>query len=110
MRWLKLDALNRAWRTLLQGVLMVVIVPAVDAGIQVVQREALGMWAGQGFDLHRLGIAAGTAATTAAGMAITAYLHRLKLDPSSIPSAQPPLPPEVHPSAAPATKVPDFLQ
>ena len=102
-RWLKRDALNRAWRTVLQGVVAVVLVPAADAAVQVVQRDLLGMFGGGPFDWRRTLISAGLAATTAAGMAVTAYFHRLKVDPSPLPSAEPPRPPGVTEQQAPAT-------
>jgi hypothetical protein len=101
--WLQRDALNRAWRTVLQGIVAIVLVPAVDAAIQVAQRDVLGMFRGEPFDWRRTLTAAAVAAITGGTMAITAYLHRLKLDPSSVPSAQPPRSPGSTAAQAPAT-------
>lgn len=98
--WLRRDALNRAWRTILQGLMAVVILPALDAGLQAVVHAATD---GGPIDWRRVAALAITAAVTAATMSIAAYLHRLKLDPSAIPSAQPPRPPGTPASTAPAT-------
>lgn len=109
MRWLKRDALNRAWRTFLQGVLAVVVVPAATAGLDVLRQAILdGGIAGVDWTATRERALTVAAATVV--MAVSAYLHRLKLDPSPIPSAQPPLPPGVRPGEAPAMKLPDVLR
>lgn len=92
-RWLRLDALNRAWRTVLQGLVVVVLFPALDAGIQVARAAVEGKLSGQTVDWTDVRTRALSAAAVAALMAITAYVHRAKVDPSSIPSAQPPAPP-----------------
>jgi len=92
-QWLAADARNRALRTVLQGIVAVVLVPVGDAVIQVLQGALGDAVAGKGFDWHQVLASALVAAGTAAVMAISAYLHRLKLDPSPIPSAEPPVPP-----------------
>jgi len=97
-RWLKIDALNRAWRTVLQGIVTAALGAAGDAVLQAIQ--------GGQFNAAQVGRTALYAAGTAAVMAILAYLHRAKLDPSSIPSGQPPAPPV---GTAPATSVPPTL-
>lgn len=101
-KWLKLDAQNRSWRTLLQGVVAVVIVPALVAVFGVIQQaiESDGI---SGIDWNQVGDNAFKAGITAAVMAVLAYLHRAKLDPSAIPSAQPPRPMGVSEAQAPAT-------
>lgn len=101
--WLRADARNRAWRTILQGLLAVVILPACDAVLQVVMKVIV---AGEPIDWRRTAALAAASAMTAAVMSIAAYLHRLKVDPSSIPSAQPPRPPGTPVGAAPATDPP----
>ncbi len=98
-QWLRADGKNRAWRTILQGIGAVILVPASDAGVQVVQHELLGMFRGQPFDVRRTAITAGVAAASAALMAYEAYIHRTKVDPSPAPSAAPPAPP---PGVSPA--------
>ncbi|HZN72449.1 MAG TPA: hypothetical protein VFC00_12330 [Micromonosporaceae bacterium] len=99
-RWLRLDALNRAWRTVLQGIAVAVLAAAGDAAIQVVQRALVDAAVGQPMDWTQVRTTAAYAAGTAALMAIAAYLHRKKLDPSPIPSAQPPAPPALRPAEA----------
>jgi hypothetical protein len=92
-RWLKLDALNRAWRTVLQGLAVTVLGAAGDAAIQAVHAGLQQAAGGQSVDWTQVRTTALYAAGTAALMAIAAYIHRAKLDPSPIPSAQPPAPP-----------------
>lgn len=99
-RWLKSDAKNRAWRTVLQGIVPLVVIPAADAALQVLI-NALGT--GGKFDWGQVSASAGVAALTAGLMAYSAYLHRMVLDPSAVPSAQPPRPPGVTAAQAPAT-------
>ena len=99
-RWLRADGKNRAWRTVLQGVVAVVLIPAADAALQVLV-DALKH--GGPFDWGRTAALAGTTALTAATMAGIAYLHRTVVDPSPVPSAEPPRPPGVSPAPAPAT-------
>ena len=101
-RWLKLDAQNRSFRTLLQGVFAVVIVPALVAVFGVIQQaiEANGI---SGVNWNQVGDNALKAGLTAAVMAVLAYFHRLKLDPSRISSAQPPRPMHTTEMQAPAT-------
>lgn len=88
-QWLQSDARNRAWRTLLQGALATILVPAADAAFQVIQGAVADAVTGHGFDWRQVGTSALLAAGTAVTMAVAAYLHRLKLDPSGVPSAQP---------------------
>jgi hypothetical protein len=99
--WLAKDAQNRAWRTILQGLVATILLPAVIAGLEVVQTSLVNP--AQTFDWRRVAGTAGFAAATAGMMALTAYLHRLKLDPSAVASAQPPRPPGVSEAQAPAT-------
>jgi len=99
-RWLKLDAGNRAWRTILQGLLVTIVLPALVAGFQVLQNAVTD---GGPVDWTQVRDTALKAAVTAAMMAVAAYLHRIRLDPSPIPSAQPPRPAGVTEMQAPAT-------
>lgn len=92
MRWLKADALNRAWRTVLQGLVVTAAAAAGDAAVQVVQKALTDVVAGHGFDWREVATTAAYAAGTAALMALAAYVHRYRVDPSSIPSALPPSP------------------
>lgn len=90
-RWLKLDALNRAWRTVVQGIVAAAVAAGGDVVLQAVQDARFNHAPLQWTEvLHTAEYAAGTAAL----MAILAYIHRAKLDPSSVPSAPPPAPPE----------------
>lgn len=99
--WLKLDAQNRAFRTLLQGVVAVVLVPALVAGLPVLVQAVTD--GGGGFDWSRALDTAWKTGLAAAVMSVTAYLHRSKVDPSVVPSAQPPRPPGTSEVQAPAT-------
>lgn len=92
-KWLKRDALNRAWRTVLQFVAAVIVVPAGDAIIQVVQRAVIDSMAGKPMDWGQVAASARWGAVYGVTVALLAYLHRAKLDPSPIPSAQPTAPP-----------------
>lgn len=92
MNWLKRDAWNRAWRTLLQTLVLVVVAPAADAALQVVQRAVVESMAGAPMDWDQVWRTALYAAGSGATMALLAYLHRTKVDPSIIPSARPPVP------------------
>lgn len=89
-RWLRLDALNRAWRTVLQGLAVTILFPALDAGVQVARAAVQGHLSGQAVDWGDVRTRALMAGATAALMAITAYVHRAKVDPSPVPSALPP--------------------
>lgn len=89
-RWLLSDARNRALRTLLQGIVATILVPVGDALVQVLQAAVADAAVSHRFDWHQVLASAVVAAGTAATMAIAAYLHRLKLDPSGVPSAAPP--------------------
>lgn len=99
--WLKLDAQNRAFRTLLQGVVVVVLVPALVAGLPVLVEAVTA--GGEGMDWAEALDTAWKAGLTAAVMSVLAYLHRSKVDPSAVPSAQPPRPPGTSEVQAPAT-------
>lgn len=99
-QWLKIDALNRAWRTVLQGIVTAALGAAGDAVLQALRDT------GHPFDWRQVGSTALYAAGTAGVMAILAYLHRAGIDPSRIPSAQPPAPPT---GSAPATTPPPAL-
>ncbi len=90
---LKRDARNRAWRTILQAVAATLLIPAGDAALQVVQRALLDSMAGKPFDWRQVGVSALFAFGTGMVMAVLAWLHRAKLDPSPVPSALPPAPP-----------------
>lgn len=92
-RWLRLDALNRVWRTVLQGLVVTVLSAAGDAAIQVGRAALEDAAGGRAVDWRQVAITAAYAAGTAALMAVTAYVHRTRVDPSPIPSAQPPVPP-----------------
>jgi len=91
--WLKRDALNRAWRAILQTLGAVVVIPAGTAGLQYVQMAMAGAATGDGFDWSAVGHSALWSAGVGAVISVLAYLHRMKLDPSWIPSAEPPTPP-----------------
>jgi len=95
--WLKRDALNRAWRTFMQTVGAVVIIPAGTAALEVVRWAFADAAAGQGFEWTRVAESALWAAGVGATISILAYLHRMKLDPSRFPSAPPPQPPAPEP-------------
>jgi hypothetical protein len=92
LKWLKTDALNRAWRTVLQGLVVTAAAAAGDAAVQVVQKALADAVAGHGFDWRELATTAVYAAGTAALMAVAAFVHRYKIDPSPVPSALPPAP------------------
>jgi len=92
MKWLKADALNRAWRTVLQGVVVTVAAAAGDAAVQVLEDALRDAVSGGGFDWREVAVTAAYAAGTAAAMALTAYIHRYRVDPSPVPSALPPAP------------------
>lgn len=88
--WLRVDALNRSWRTVLQGIVATALGAAGDVVLQAVQKS---MFEHTSLDWAQVGHTALYTGGTAALMAILAYLHRAKLDPSSIPSGRPPSPP-----------------
>lgn len=90
--WLKRDAWNRVARTILQTIALTVVAPAADAAIQVAQRALVDSMVGHPFDWHEVGRTALYAAGSGVAMAILAYIHRTKLDPSPLPSAEPPAP------------------
>jgi hypothetical protein len=64
------DAQTRASRTLIQGLVLTVLVAAVDAAIETLPT-------GGGVDWASVGNHAGYAALLAAGMALASYLHRM---------------------------------
>jgi hypothetical protein len=90
--WLRRDALNRAWRTILQTLVLVVIAPAADAAVQVAQRAIVeGMLSGT-VDWDRVGQTALYAAASGVALSILSYIHRAKVDQTAILSAPPPEP------------------
>lgn len=102
MNWLKKDAVNRAFRTFWQAVGGTIVVGLTDVAYQVLD-YFLSSATGQVVNWHEVWTWAGRAAVLAVVMPVLAYLHRTKLDPSSVPSAQPPRPPGVTAVQAPAT-------
>lgn len=108
LQWLRSDARNRAWRTILQGLVAVLLVPVGDAVVQVLQAAVADAALSHRFDWRQVLVSAVVAAGTAATMAIAAYLHRLKLDPSGVPSAEPPPAPVT--GATPASTDPPPVQ
>lgn len=93
MNWLKKDALNRAWRVIYQTMIAVVVIPAGDAALQVIKLALADAATGQGFDWGRVGESAMWSAGVGVTISVIAYWHRLKLDPSRLPSLEPPTPP-----------------
>lgn len=93
LNWLKRDAWNRAWRVILQTVALVVIAPAVDAAVQVFNLAVVDAVAGKGFDWDQVAQTAVSAAWVGASLSVLAYMHRRFVDPSRVPSAEPPTPP-----------------
>lgn len=91
--WLNRDAWNRLWRTILQTVALVVVAPAVDAVGQVVQLAIADAAAGNGFEWGQVVETAKWAALMGVSMSVLAFVHRRVVDPSPIPSAEPPAPP-----------------
>lgn len=87
--WLRLDGLNRAWRTVLQGAVAAGLTAGGDVLLQVIMDDALN---GRPVDWGQTGTRAAWTAGAAVLMAILAYLHRTRVDPTSVPSAQPPAP------------------
>lgn len=102
--WLKADARNRMARAGLQALVAFVLIPTMDAALQVMQHIAVDTAAGRPFDWQRTGTVMLVSAVTGAVIAVLSYLHRLKLDPSSIPSALPPAP--VEPLDPPTAVIP----
>jgi hypothetical protein len=104
--WLRVDALNRAWRTVLQGIVTAALGAASDVILQGIQTS----WFDHApLDWHEVWRTAYRAAGTAAVMAVLAYFHRAKIDPTGIPSAQPPAPPPGAATNPPATTPPPKL-
>lgn len=91
--WLKRDALNRAWRSIMQTFGAVILIPAGTAALEVVRVAFADAASGQGFEWARVLDSALWAAGVGAVISVLAYLHRLKLDPSRFPSAPPPTDP-----------------
>src|SRR5690349_7533330 len=103
-KWLVVDALNRAWRTVLQGIVLTALSAAGDVVLQAVQKS---MFEHMPLNWTQVGETALYAFLSSVGLAILAYLHRAVLDPTNVPSAQPPAPPPgVKP---PATSPPPAL-
>jgi hypothetical protein len=89
-RWLKVDALNRAWRTVLQGIVAAALTAAGDVVLQAIQKS---FFEHTPLNWSSVAKSAAAVAGTTALMAVLAYLHRSLVDPTPIPSAQPPAPP-----------------
>lgn len=87
--WLQADGANRAWRTVLQGIAASALTAAGDVVLQAVRDSALS---GAGIDVRQVLTTAGYTAGTSVLIAVLAYLHRVQVDPSAVPSAQPPDP------------------
>jgi hypothetical protein len=87
---LKLDARNRAARTLLQTVVAGALVAAGDAAWQVLQAALATAAAGGSVDWGHVAGSAGIAAAMAAVTPMVAWAHRRWLDPSRVPSLPPP--------------------
>jgi hypothetical protein len=102
--WLANEGRNRAFRTALQGIVATVLLPALDAFVQVVAQALTN--GGAGFNWGQVGGLALAAAMTAGTMAIAAYVHRTVVDPSQVPSALPPRPPGATAAEAPLTEPP----
>jgi hypothetical protein len=85
MDFIKLDARNRAFRTLLQGAVAAFVVGGLDA-----IRLAL-VSLGDGFDLGHVVSTAALAGLAAAVTSVLSYLHRTLVDPSPVPSNAPPV-------------------
>ena len=99
--WLKKDALNRAWRVILQTVGAVIVIPAGDAALQVVKLALIDAASGKTFDWEQVATSAKWSALVGVVISVLAYLHRMKLDPSWIPSATPPEAPTAAPNLRP---------
>ena len=95
-RWIKLDALNRAWRSFLHALVAAALVGAIDAAMQVLSNALLDATRGNAVDWKQVGILAGSGALTAFVQPFVAYAHRRWLDQSPIPSAAPPSEPLPH--------------
>lgn len=94
--WLQADGANRAWRTVLQGIVATSATAAGDAVLQAIL-DAHGGAVDWSQVLHTAEYTAGTTAL----IAVLAYLHRVKVDPTAVPSAQPPDPlPAASPQSA----------
>jgi hypothetical protein len=99
MNWLKKDAVNRLWRTFWQAVGGTILVGLGDVGYQILD-YFLASSAGKVVDWGEVWTWAGRAAVMAVVVPVLAYLHRTKLDPSSVPSLTPPLPTPTLPKEA----------
>jgi hypothetical protein len=87
--WLRADGANRSWRTIAQGIVATGLIAAGEVVRQVVMDQALN---GTPIDWRQVGVRAAMTGGAAVLMAVLAYLHRVKVDPSSVPSALPPDP------------------
>lgn len=85
--WLAADGANRAWRTILQGAVATVLASVGDAVLQSIQGQ---LAAGGGIDWAQVAHTAEATGSTALLIAVLAYLHRTVVDPSALPSGQPP--------------------
>jgi hypothetical protein len=101
LAWLKRDGRNRFVRTIEQAIAATVLIPASDAAIQVIQRALVDSMSGKPFDVHQVAVSAGWSAGVGITMAVLAYVHRVKVDPSPFPSSPPPIPPGARPVRTP---------
>lgn len=93
--WLKLDARNRAARTLVQGLVAAAVASAIDAGVNAVQRFLAGAAVTGAFDWNNLRDTTPRALGIGALTGAVAYVHRRWVDRSKVPSMLPPTPPGV---------------
>ncbi len=93
-RWLHDDARNRAWRTFLHSIVAAALLGGLDAGGQLLRDGLSQTMAGQSVDWRQVGVTMGVGALMALLTPALAYAHRVELDPSRLPSAAPPPPPE----------------
>jgi len=77
---------------------------ALDAALQVVRAT---LASGGPFNWGEVGATALTSASMGATMAMLAYIHRLKLDPSSVPSLLPPPPVRIGTAPAAGAQAPE---
>lgn len=103
MNWLKKDALNRLWRTFYQAIGYAIVASVLGVVEQVAERVLTDAVSGAAIDWSEVWLWTRGGLLAAVVMPILAYLHRRKLDPSAVPSAEPPRPPGVTRVQAPAT-------
>jgi hypothetical protein len=102
-RYLKRDAVNRAVRTFAHSIIAAALVAALDAIVQVVASALTAKAGGATVNWHEVYNAAKLAGATALFAPLVAYIHRLKIDPSPIPSLPPPTPVPAQPVRADKT-------